>query len=185
VRLTDPAAALAHGLGILPESRKVEGLITSFSIRDNISINNLGKYKSMGAFLDFALERTTTDDMMKRVGVKAPDMGTTVETLSGGNQQKVVLARWLNHHCKILFFDEPTRGIDVGAKAEIYTLMRQLTERGYAIIMVSSELPEIVGMSDRVAVFREGRIVRTLEAADIAPAEIMRHATAGDIHELV
>ncbi|MGI4957211.1 MAG: sugar ABC transporter ATP-binding protein, partial [Janthinobacterium lividum] len=93
--------------------------------------------------------------------------------------------RWLNHHCKILFFDEPTRGIDVGAKAEIYTLMRQLTERGYAIIMVSSELPEIVGMSDRVAVFREGRIVRTLEASDIAPADIMRHATAGDIHELV
>jgi len=185
VRLTDPAAALAHGIGILPESRKVEGLITSFSIRDNISINNLGKYKSMGAFLDFALERTTTDDMMKRVGVKAPNMGTTVETLSGGNQQKVVLARWLNHHCKILFFDEPTRGIDIGAKAEIYTLMRQLTERGYAIIMVSSELPEIVGMSDRVAVFREGRIVRTLEAADIAPADIMRHATAGDIHELV
>ena len=185
VRLADPAAALASGLGILPESRKVEGLITSFSIRDNISINNLGKYKSMGAFLDFAAERTTTADMMKRVGVKAPNMGTTVETLSGGNQQKVVLARWLNHHCKILFFDEPTRGIDVGAKAEIYTLMRQLTERGYAIIMVSSELPEIVGMSDRVAVFREGKIVRTLEAVDIAPAEIMRHATAGDIHELV
>ncbi|WP_419728587.1 sugar ABC transporter ATP-binding protein [Lichenicola sp.] len=185
VRLNDPAAALSSGLGILPESRKVEGLITSFSIRDNISINNLGKYKSMGAFVDFALERTTTADMMKRVGVKAPDMATTVETLSGGNQQKVVLARWLNHHCKILFFDEPTRGIDVGAKAEIYTLMRQLTERGYAIIMVSSELPEIVGMSDRVAVFREGRIVRTLEAADIAPAEIMRHATAGDLHELV
>ncbi len=184
-RLTDPAAALASGLGILPESRKVEGLITSFSIRDNISINNLAKYRQMGAFLDFAAERTTTDAMMRSVGVKAPNQGTTVETLSGGNQQKVVLARWLNHHCKILFFDEPTRGIDVGAKAEIYTLMRQLTERGYAIVMVSSELPEIVGMSDRVAVFREGRIVRTLSADEINPNDVMRHATAGDIDELV
>ena len=183
-RLNDPAAALASGLGILPESRKVEGLITSFSIRDNISINNLGKYSKAGGFLDFPLERTTTADMMKQVGVKAPNQATTVETLSGGNQQKVVLARWLNHHCKILFFDEPTRGIDVGAKAEIYALMRGLTERGYAIIMVSSELPEIVGMSDRVCVFREGRIVRTLEADEITPADVMRHATAGDLHEL-
>ncbi len=161
------------------------GLITEFTIRDNISINNLGKYRTLGGFLDFARERTVTAEMMRQVGVKAPGMSTTVETLSGGNQQKVVLARWLNHHCRILFFDEPTRGIDVGAKAEIYALMRSLTARGYAIVMVSSELPEIVGMSDRVAVFREGRIVRTLEADDIAPAEIMRHATAGDIDELV
>ncbi len=185
VRLSSPAGALAKGLGILPESRKTEGLITGFTIRDNISINNLGKYRSLGFFLDFVLERTTTAEMMRQVGVKAPGMSTAVETLSGGNQQKVVLARWLNHHCRILFFDEPTRGIDVGAKAEIYALMRSLTARGYAIVMVSSELPEIVGMSDRVAVFREGRIVRTLEADDIAPAEIMRHATAGDVDELV
>ncbi len=185
VRLSSPAGALARGLGILPENRKTEGLITDFTIRDNISINNLGKYRTLGGFLDFARERTVTAEMMRQVGVKAPGMSTTVVTLSGGNQQKVVLARWLNHHCRILVFDEPTRGIDVGAKAEIYALMRSLTARGYAIVMVSSELPEIVGMSDRVAVFREGRIVRTLEADDIAPAEIMRHATAGDIDELV
>ncbi len=185
VRLSDPAAALASGLGILPESRKVEGLITSFSIRDNISINNLGKYRSMGAFLDFGQERTATAEMIKRVGVKAPGMMTAVDTLSGGNQQKVVLARWLNHHAKILFFDEPTRGIDVGAKSEIYNLMRGLTERGYAIVMVSSELPEIIGMSDRVAVFREGRIACTLEGDEITPADVMRHATVGANHELV
>ncbi len=172
-------------MGILPESRKTEGLITSFPIKENISINNLGKYKEFGIFIDHKSEASTTADMMKRVGVKAPNMATVVETLSGGNQQKVVLARWLNHHAKILFFDEPTRGIDVGAKAEIYTLMRQLTARGYAIVMVSSELPEIIGMCDRVAVFREGKIVQTLESGAITPEEVMRHATAGENIELV
>ena len=184
-RLTDPADSLQAGLGILPESRKTEGLITPFSIRDNISINNLAKYPALRLFIDKALERTTTGDIMRQVGVKAPGMTTAVDTLSGGNQQKVVLARWLNHHTRILFFDEPTRGIDVGAKAEIYGLMRDLTGRGYAIVMVSSELPEIVGMCDRVAVFAEGRIVRTLEGDEITPDAVMRHATAGAHHELV
>ena len=185
VSLGDPAAALRNGLGVLPESRKIEGLITSFSIRDNISINNLGKYRKAFGLLDLVRERTVTAEMMGRVGVKAPAQSTRVETLSGGNQQKVVLARWLNHHCRVLFFDEPTRGIDVGAKSEIYALMRGLTQRGYAIVMVSSELPEIIGMSDRVAVFREGRIVRTLEGREITPEHVMRHATAGGSDELV
>ncbi len=184
-RLSDPAEALSLGLGILPESRKTEGLITSFTIRDNISINNFGKYAQLGGLIARARERAATGEIMRQVGVKAPGMGTVVETLSGGNQQKVVLARWLNHHARILFFDEPTRGIDVGAKSEIYTLMRDLTAQGYAIVMVSSELPEIVGMCDRVAVFWEGKIVRILEGDDINPAEVMRHATAGGQHELV
>ncbi len=184
-RLADPAEALGLGLGILPESRKVEGLITPFSIKSNISINNLGKYTKASPFIDRKAEAAATGDIMRRVGVKAPGMETAVETLSGGNQQKVVLARWLNHHANILFFDEPTRGIDVGAKAEIYTLMRQLTARGYAIVMVSSELPEIIGMCDRVAVFKQGRIVQILEASAITPEDVMRHATAGEAHELV
>jgi len=183
--LRNPAEALALGLGILPESRKVEGLITSFPIMENVSINNLAKYPALSVFIDGRAERRTTAEVIASVGVKAPGMATVVETLSGGNQQKVVLARWLNHHAKILFFDEPTRGIDIGAKSEIYTLMRALTQRGYSIVMVSSELPEIVGMCDRVAVFWEGRIVRTLEGDDINPAEVMRHATAGGgSHEL-
>ena len=184
-KLADPADSLALGLGILPESRKTEGLITPFSIRDNISINNLGKYTRRGPFIDRKSEATATADIMRQVGVKAPGMETVVENLSGGNQQKVVLARWLNHHANILFFDEPTRGIDVGAKAEIYRLMRALTARGYAIVMVSSELPEIVGMCDRVCVFKQGKIVRTLDTAEISPEEVMRHATAGEAHELV
>jgi len=177
--LRNPAAALALGLGILPESRKVEGLITSFPTMENVSINNLAKYPALGVSIDGRAERRTTAEMIASVGVKAPGMATVVETLSGGNQQKVVLAHWLNHHAKILFFDEPTPGIDIGAKSEIYTLIRALTQRGYSIVMVSSGLPEIVGMCDRVAVFWEGQIVRTLEGDDINPAEVMRHATAG------
>ena len=184
-RLASPAEALALGLGILPESRKTEGLITSFAIRDNISINNLGKYPRLGIFVNATTERAATGEVMRQIGVKAPGMDSIVETLSGGNQQKVVLARWLNHHARILFFDEPTRGIDVGAKAEIYSLMRRLTAQGFAIVMVSSELPEIVGMCDRVAVFREGKIVRMLAGDEITPAEVMRHATAGKHDELV
>ncbi|WP_407641354.1 MULTISPECIES: sugar ABC transporter ATP-binding protein [Burkholderia] len=178
-KLADPADALRAGIGILPESRKTEGLVTSFSIRDNISLNNLGKYRSMRWLIDRRSEARTTHDVMRRVGVKAPSIHTEVATLSGGNQQKVVIARWLNHHTSVLIFDEPTRGIDVGAKAEIYGLMRELTARGYAIIMISSELPEIVGMCDRVAVFRQGRIEATLAGDEIDPDTVMTYATAG------
>ena len=176
--LRDPAEALRHGIGLLPESRKAEGLILDFDITENLSINNLGKYTRYG-WIRRRAELATTRAMMAKVGVKAPGPGTRVGTLSGGNQQKVVIARWLNHHCKILVFDEPTRGIDVGAKAEIYRLMRALTSDGYSIILISSELPEITGMCDRVAVFRQGAIVALLEGASIHSSEVMRHATAG------
>jgi ribose transport system ATP-binding protein len=183
--ITDPADALRQGIGILPESRKADGLIIPFPIRDNISINNLPKYRTSLGLIDGAREAASTLDVIRRVGVKAPSMETRVESLSGGNQQKVVIARWLNHHTKILFFDEPTRGIDVGAKAEIYTLMRSLTARGYAIVMISSELPEIVGMCDRTAVFRSGKLVTVLEGQDVNPEAIMRWATQEQVDELV
>ena len=175
--ITDPADALRQGIGILPESRKADGLIIPFAIRDNISINNLAKYRARLGLIDGGKEAASTAEVIRQVGVKAPSMETRVETLSGGNQQKVVIARWLNHHTRILIFDEPTRGIDVGAKADIYVLMRALTARGYAIIMISSELPEIVGMCDRVAVFRSGKLVSTLERDDIDPETIMKWAT--------
>lgn len=109
--------------------------------------------------------------------MKTPDAETAVSTLSGGNQQKVVIARWLNNDCNILIFDEPTRGIDVGAKAEIYQLMQQLTQQGISIIMISSELPEIIGVCDRVLVFRGGHIVAELTGDDIESNHIMLHAT--------
>ena len=116
---------------------------------------------------------------MDQVRVKAQGPLARVDTLSGGNQQKVVIARWLNHQMKVLIFDEPTRGIDVGAKAEIYALMRAFTAQGNAIIMISSELPEVIGMSDRVCVFRQGAIVATVAGDAINSEEIMTHATTG------
>lgn len=185
VHLDDPAQALAHGIGLLPESRKSEGLIVDFSIRENISLNNLGKYEGLSHLLDRRKEDLTTNDLMKQLSIKAPTCESRVINLSGGNQQKVVIARWINHHCDILIFDEPTRGIDVGAKAEIYTLMRKLTEQGFSIIMISSELPEIIGMCDRVAVFNKGAIVDVLEAANVNPQEVMRHATGSVSSEYV
>lgn len=177
----NPSEALARGIGLLPESRKEQGLITSFSIMQNISINNYGKYRRLGAFLDLAAEQLHTKQVMQDVRVKAPGPEVACDTLSGGNQQKVVIARWLNHNTPILIFDEPTRGIDVGAKAEIYQLMRKLTEEGYSIIMISSELPEITGLADRVCVFRSGAVVATLEGAEITSEDIMKNATTGTL----
>ncbi|WP_350615713.1 sugar ABC transporter ATP-binding protein [Pseudomonas sp. HY7a-MNA-CIBAN-0227] len=179
VTLDDPAQALAHGIGLLPESRKSEGLITDFSIRENISLNNLRKYQGHSGLIDKDKECASVETLMRQLSIKAPSGESRVFNLSGGNQQKVVIARWINHHCDVLVFDEPTRGIDVGAKAQIYALMRSLTEQGYAIIMISSELPEVIGMCDRVAVFHKGAIVKVLEASAVNPQEVMRHATGG------
>jgi len=179
ITLDDPAQALAHGIGLLPESRKTEGLITDFSIRENISLNNLPKYQNASGLIDKDKECASVEALMRQLSIKAPSGESRVFNLSGGNQQKVVIARWINHHCDVLVFDEPTRGIDVGAKAQIYALMRSLTEQGYAIIMISSELPEVIGMCDRVAVFHKGAIVKVLEASAVNPQEVMRHATGG------
>lgn len=180
-RLSGPDDGLAQGIGLLPESRKEEGLITSFSILQNISLNNYGKYRKNKWFIDLQKELACSETAMAQVRVKAQGAHARVDTLSGGNQQKVVIARWLNHNMQVLIFDEPTRGIDVGAKAEIYALMREFTARGGAIIMISSELPEVIGMSDRVCVFRSGGVVATVSGADINSETIMTHATTGRI----
>ncbi|SFB55356.1 monosaccharide ABC transporter ATP-binding protein, CUT2 family (TC 3.A.1.2.-) [Rhizobium sp. NFR07] len=179
IRFADPAEALAAGIGLLPESRKEQGLITSFPILQNVSLNNYGKYLLGHFFINRARELEDTRKAMQQVRVKAPSPHARVDTLSGGNQQKVVIARWINHSMKVLIFDEPTRGIDVGAKAEIYQLMRDFTAQGYSIIMISSELPEVIGMSDRVCVFRSGGIVATVEGDAITSEQIMTHATTG------
>ena len=183
-RLRDPADGLARGIGLLPESRKEQGLITSFPILQNVSLNNYGKYRQAHWFIDFKKELASTQAAMEQVRVKAQGPRARVDTLSGGNQQKVVIARWLNHQMRVLIFDEPTRGIDVGAKAEIYQLMRRFTAQGYAIIMISSELPEVIGMADRVCVFRSGGIVATVEGDAITSEGIMTHATTGKVHHV-
>jgi ribose transport system ATP-binding protein len=179
ITFADPSEALAAGIGLLPESRKEQGLITSFPILQNVSLNNYGKYLLGHFFINRSREFEDTRVAMQQVRVKAPSPHARVDTLSGGNQQKVVIARWINHNMKVLIFDEPTRGIDVGAKAEIYQLMREFTAKGYSIIMISSELPEVIGMSDRVCVFRSGGIVATVEGEAITSEQIMTHATTG------
>ncbi len=177
LRLKSPSNALQNGIGLLPESRKTEGLILPFSIKDNILLNNHKNEIYAGVLINRGKERTVALNLMKKVRVKAPDEETRVSNLSGGNQQKVVIARWLNNDCRILIFDEPTRGIDVGAKYEIYDLMKKLTVQGISIIMISSELPEIIGICDRVLVFNQGAIVANLEGHEIEPNTIMLHAT--------
>lgn len=173
--LRSPAQALDHGIGLLPESRKTEGLVLPFSVAQNIVLNRHEKRGKI--FVNARKEHDIVQRLIRAVGVKTPDPDTAVSTLSGGNQQKVVIARWLNNSCDILIFDEPTRGIDVGAKSEIYQLMQQLTQKGISIIMISSELPEIIGVCDRVLVFRGGHIVAELVGDDIESNNIMLHAT--------
>ncbi|HEI8866742.1 sugar ABC transporter ATP-binding protein [Serratia sp. AKBS12] len=173
--LNSPAQALAQGIGLLPESRKTEGLVLPFSVAQNITLNR--HHRRGKIFVSASKDRDVVQRLIHAVGVKTPGADTAVSTLSGGNQQKVVIARWLNNDCNILIFDEPTRGIDVGAKAEIYQLMQQLTQQGISIIMISSELPEIIGVCDRVLVFRGGHIVAELTGDDIESNHIMLHAT--------
>lgn len=174
LRLRSPADALEQGIGLLPENRKTEGLVLPFSVAHNITLN---RQITHGGFLHHVREREVVSDLIRRVGVKTPSAEQEVNTLSGGNQQKVVIARWLNNDCKVLIFDEPTRGIDVGAKMEIYQLMQQLTRKGIAIIVISSELPEIIGLCHRVLVFRNGHIAQELHDTAINAETIMLHAT--------
>lgn len=182
VRFSSPADALAAGIGLLPEDRKRQGLILPFSCSDNIALNNLTRFYRFAPFLSRSKEAEAVDSVMDRVRVKTPSAETPVQSLSGGNQQKVVIARWLAHHCRILIFDEPTRGIDVGAKSEIYGLMKDLAAQGISIIMISSELAEITGVCDRVMVFSHGRVVAELADGQIDSEVIMRHAVQEPRH---
>ncbi|MGO2346734.1 MAG: sugar ABC transporter ATP-binding protein, partial [Providencia sp.] len=177
VKIKSAAAALQLGIGLLPESRKTQGLVLPFSVKENIWLNN---HVQKLFLIQNKKELALSIDLISQVKVKTPEPHTPVSTLSGGNQQKVVIARWLNKQAKILIFDEPTRGIDVGAKSEIYQLMRSLTEKGISIIMISSELPEVIGVSDRILVFRDGEIAAELSGDDINSTQIMVHA-AGNI----
>ncbi|WP_438764973.1 sugar ABC transporter ATP-binding protein [Kushneria sp. TE3] len=177
VTLKSPADALKRGIGLLPENRKQQGLILPFTCADNISINHLSRFHTGAGLISRRREREAAEALMDRVRVKAPGSDTVVGTLSGGNQQKVVIARWLERGCRVLIFDEPTRGIDVGAKSEIYALMKTLTAQGISIVMISSELPEITGLCDRVLVFNHGHVVAELAGDEINAGTIMTHAT--------
>jgi ribose transport system ATP-binding protein len=176
-----PADSRALGLGLLPEDRKQQGVILPFTLSENLVLANLAALcRPVTGWLRRGRIDEVVRGFMDRLRIRASTSRQTLRTLSGGNQQKVVIAKWLHADCRVLIFDEPTRGIDVGARSEIYNLMRGLTDRGVAIVMISSDLPEVVGMSDRVIVMRQQRIEKTLERTeDISAESVLFYATGG------
>jgi ribose transport system ATP-binding protein len=172
LKINSPREAIARGIYLIPEDRRRSGLILEDCIRENITLPALRNFASMG-FIKRAAERRAANESFHRLNIKAPSIEERAGNLSGGNQQKVVLARWLALEPKVLIFDEPTRGIDVGAKAEIYDLMRKLAASGVAILMISSDMEEILGVSDRVAVMHEGRLAGTLERHQFTEESVM------------
>ena len=161
------------------ELRKSEGLILDFSVRENMSLTNFDKISTSG-IVQHSKENELYGTMSKRLGVRTSGPEQSVKSLSGGNQQKVVIAKWLGIEPDILFLDEPTRGVDVGAKKEIYGIINELSERGVAIVMISSELPEIIGMADRVLVMHEGKLMADIPKEEMTQERIMHFATGGD-----
>jgi ABC-type sugar transport system ATPase subunit len=176
LRITRPADAIKHGIGFVTEDRKRYGLVLDQTILNNMTLAGLTHVS--GRFLtDIDAETAAGERYMRELRVKAPNVYTVTGTLSGGNQQKVVLAKWLLTSPRVLFLDEPTRGIDVGAKQEIYTLINKLAQTGLAIVLVSSELPEVLGLSDRVLVLHEGHITGEFTRAEASPERVMSCAT--------
>lgn len=174
--IPDPVAAIAAGLALVPEDRKQQGLILEFAVAENLSLTTIGREQRAG-FLNFAAERNLADSMIRDLRIRTPSPRQVVRFLSGGNQQKVVLGKWLAIKPRVLLLDEPTRGVDIGAKQEIYGIMEELAREGVAILFVSSELEEIIGMSDRVLVMHEGRITGELPRGEAGEESIMRLAT--------
>jgi ABC-type sugar transport system ATPase subunit len=167
LRITGPRDAIRAGIALLTEDRKGQGLVLAHSVRDNFALPNLGAWSRLG-FVNRRRERDAFRRYAERLRLRLADPEQPARDLSGGNQQKVVLAKWLQRDCEAVIFDEPTRGIDVGAKVEIYQLINELAAQGKAILMISSELPEVLGMSDRILVMHEGRL--TGEITDVARA---------------
>jgi ribose transport system ATP-binding protein len=164
-------------MALVPEDRKQAGLILDMTVRQNISLAGVARHSRSAGVLNFGHEQATTTEMVQRLNIKTPDPRQIVRLLSGGNQQKVVLGKWLAMQPGVLLLDEPTRGIDVGAKEEIYRLMDQLAAGGVAVLFVSSELEEILGMSDRVLVMHEGRVSGQLTRDALTEESVMRLAT--------
>lgn len=158
IKNKSPKDAINNGIGLLTEDRKTQGAVLRMTIRENITYANLNKFSIGKLFIDQKKEQKAASDYKETLNIKTPSIEQRVVNLSGGNQQKVVLAKWLATDCKVLIFDEPTRGIDVGAKQEIYNIMKELVKQGKVVIMISSEMPELMGMSHRIIIMHEGRI---------------------------
>ena len=181
IKIRSPKDAIANGVYLMSEDRRRTGLILEMSIQENITLPALSAYASAG-LIDRVAERRVAQDICGKLHIKAPSIESKAANLSGGNQQKVGLAKWLSLSPKVLIFDEPTRGIDIGAKAEIYQLMRRLAQDGVAIIMISSDMEEVLGESDRVAVMHEGAITGILERNECSEEAIMRLAVGKSIN---
>jgi rhamnose transport system ATP-binding protein len=171
-----PAAAMRAGIGFVPEDRRQQGLVMDLSVERNVALTRLGAISRMGV-IGAGVERRLASDWATRLQIKLHAFGDPVGFLSGGNQQKVVLAKWLATAPKVLIIDEPTRGIDVGTKAEVHRLMSELAGEGLAVLMISSELPEVLGMADRVLVMHEGRLVAELPRDQADEESVVRAAT--------
>ncbi|MBO8164318.1 MAG: xylose ABC transporter ATP-binding protein [Brevibacillus sp.] len=178
VRITTPMEGIRNGIALVSEDRKRYGLVLEQSIKNNISLASLSRL-SKGLVVDENEEIRQSNHYVKELMIKTPSIETAVGTLSGGNQQKVVIGKWLLAQPQVLILDEPTRGIDVGAKYEIYNLMNRLVEQGMAILMISSELPEVLGMSDRIYVMREGALAAEFDWREATQEKIMQAATGG------
>lgn len=179
VELNNPAQSLKAGIGLIPENRKTQGLILGMSVKDNISLSNLQGIRNRNGFINQKMEIKQVRRLVNDLSIKTPGLKRAVKNLSGGNQQKVVLAKWLNRDCKILIFDEPTRGIDVKAKAEIHSLIQDLVNQGIGIIVISSELPEVLNLSHRIMVMHKGKLVKVFQRKEATFEKIMYYATGG------
>lgn len=179
IMIHNPLQAKKLGFGYVTEDRKTEGLIVDFSVQDNLNLTNFDKVARNGVMKNHEVKKLY-QSMVERLGIRLSGPTQTAKSLSGGNQQKVVIAKWLGIEPEVLILDEPTRGVDVGAKKEIYSIINELAERGVAIIMVSSELPEVIGMADRVLVMHEGRLTGEVTKDDMTQERIMHFATGGE-----
>ncbi|WP_442580469.1 sugar ABC transporter ATP-binding protein [Mesorhizobium sp. ASY16-5R] len=177
LRLKSPVEAIGHGFGLVPEERRESGLVLGRPVAENIAFPVLGRLSRASIVSRRKLDALASG-LVERLSIKTPSLRQLVRTLSGGNQQKVVIGKWLAADTRILLLDEPTRGIDVNAKFELYQLIRDLVGRGMSVVMASSDLPELLALSDRILVMAEGRLVAELDAASTGQVEIMRHAVA-------
>lgn len=178
INVRRPADAIRNRIGLITENRRETGIFGVLSIKDNVAISSLNAYRDFGVVLNDQKIGKVVEDSISRLSIKTPDHKTRIMSLSGGNQQKVIIARWLANNPEVLIMDEPTRGIDVGAKYEIYQIMIELAKEGKAIIMISSEMPELLGVADRIAVMCEGRLTGILPREEATQEKIMQLATA-------
>jgi ribose transport system ATP-binding protein len=175
--ITDPRSAIEAGIAYLSEDRKAQGLAVKMPVDVNLVMANMGAVSSSAGIIDRQRHRAAGQRFVDLLNIRTPSLNQPVRLLSGGNQQKIIIGKWLFREPRIMFFDEPTRGIDVGAKFAIYQIMDELAARGIGIVLISSELPEVLGLTDRIAVFHEGRITATVNTRETSQEEIMLHAS--------